>query len=171
MFPFRQTKSMRSFAALSAMAWRQSSASNAWVVIAVLAIVGCVAVFMVPGCFNSSDRAVAKSPRDSARAEDNAVAYRTAWDTFKAAVKEDIAANSERIAALRVKVAGLATSQKTALDKKIDGLEEDNNALNRKLERYEDVGEHQWQSFQHECAHDLKGLSDAFRDVTVDNVQ
>lgn len=144
---------------------------TAWFVIVFVAVLSCFGVFLVPGCFNSSDKPAAQAKADSIAAAQTKADYRAKWQAFKHDVEETIALNGRRIDTLRHQASKVSKKTSVKIGKDIDVLEEKNKALDKKLSSYEDKGESAWESFEREFSHDMSELGKALKDLTVDNVK
>ena len=90
---------------------------------------------------------------------------------FKLEANASITANESRIAALKTENKSAARDVRKANEEKIDDLERRNRELKEKLNNYNDDGKSDWREFKTEFNHDLDGIGQAFKDITVRNTK
>lgn len=91
------------------------------------------------------------------------------YQKFKNESTEAINENDRRIAKLRIDIKNEKAEARAKDEKKIDALEKKNRELREKLEAYHDDGKSDWKEFKKEFNHDLAGIGNAFKDITVRN--
>ena len=91
------------------------------------------------------------------------------WKQFKAETNIRIAENESRIAELKVKMKNTGNSVDAMYAKKIEELEQKNTEIKNKVESYKNDSRDDWQSFRQEFNHDINQLSEALKDINVDN--
>jgi septal ring factor EnvC (AmiA/AmiB activator) len=88
---------------------------------------------------------------------------------FKKRANEEIAENKTKIAKLKTEKKTRTAEDKAKYDKKVAELEEKNNALERKINNYNEPDKSKWASFKREFKHDMDELGHAIKDIGVDN--
>ncbi len=91
------------------------------------------------------------------------------WNAFKDQTNATINENEKHIIALKAKIKTTRNSIDAVYAKKVADLEQKNKDLRFKMASYKKDRNSDWQSFKREYNHDMNELSDALRDVTVDN--
>ena len=93
------------------------------------------------------------------------------FQQFKNESNEEINNNEKRIAELRIEMKTESKEARKRDEKKIDALEKENQELKVRLEAYHDDGKSDWKEFKKEFKHDLDGVGQAFKDITVRNTK
>jgi uncharacterized protein YceH (UPF0502 family) len=91
-----------------------------------------------------------------------------AWKAFKTESEETIRQNENRIAELRVKTKKNGKIIDAMLETKIAAIEQKNIDLKTRIDNY-DKNQSDWEAFKREFSHDMDGLGQAFKDLTVNN--
>jgi outer membrane murein-binding lipoprotein Lpp len=112
---------------------------------------------------------VKDAKQDLSQAQNEAAA--TEFQKFKNESNSRIAVNENRIAELKAEMKTESTESRERDEKKIDALEKRNHELKQRLEAYNDDGKSDWQEFKKEFNHDMEGIGDAFKDITVRNTK
>ncbi|RPJ75179.1 MAG: hypothetical protein EHM20_09370 [Alphaproteobacteria bacterium] len=114
---------------------------------------------------------VREAKTEVAEAQENLQQARiAAYEEFKKEYEAKIDENEKSIAELKVKIANETISIQEKLNMKLDKLEQKNNEMKRKLSGYVDEGEEKWISFKNEFENDMEELGEAFKQLTVNNV-
>ena len=90
------------------------------------------------------------------------------WETFMSESIATIRNNEIRISELKVKMKRPGKTLDVLYEKRINVLEQQNNALNIKIEAYKE-NQSDWASFKREFNHDLGELAQALKDLTINN--
>ncbi len=90
------------------------------------------------------------------------------WETFMSEAEVKIKQNEIRISEFKIKMKRPGTTLDVLYEKRINALEQQNDALNIKIEAYKE-NQSDWASFKRELNHDLVELGQAFKDLTVSN--
>jgi predicted RNase H-like nuclease (RuvC/YqgF family) len=93
------------------------------------------------------------------------------FQQFKNESNEEINNNERRITELRIEMKTASKEDRKRDEKKIDALEKENHELKVRLEAYNDDGKSDWKKFKTEFRHDLDGIGQAFKDITVKNTK
>ena len=93
------------------------------------------------------------------------------FQKFKNECNEEINNNERRIAELRVQIKNENREAREKDEVKINALEKRNTELKIQLDAYAHDGKSDWQEFKTEFKHDLKGLGEAFKNITVSNIK
>lgn len=93
------------------------------------------------------------------------------FQKFKNESIEEINNNDRRIAELRIEMKNEKREVREKDEKRIDALEKRNHELKEKLEAYHDDGKSDWKEFKTEFRHDLDGIGQSFKDITVRNTK
>lgn len=93
------------------------------------------------------------------------------FQKFKNESNEEINANENRIAEFRLEMKNEKLDARERDEKKIDALEKKNRELKDKLDAYQNDGKSDWKEFKTEFKHDLDGLGQAFKNITVRNTK
>jgi len=93
------------------------------------------------------------------------------FQKFKNESNQEINDNERHIAELRVEIKNEKGDVRVKDEQKVDALEKKNHELKEKLEAYHDDGKSDWQEFKKEFKHDLDGIGNAFKDITVRNTK
>lgn len=93
------------------------------------------------------------------------------FQKFKNESNQEILDNERRIAELKIEIKNENREAREKDEKKIDALEKKNHQLKEKLEAYTDDGKSDWREFKTEFKHDLDGIGNAFKDITVRNTK
>lgn len=88
------------------------------------------------------------------------------WKTFKADAQAKIKSNNDRITELRNEIKKPGMAGDAAAEKKIAAMEQQNKALETRIEVY-DKDHSNWQKFKQEFSNDLDGLGQALKNFTV----
>ena len=143
-----------------------------------LALVLSVAGIMITGC-QSSDSKAEKVREKSRDAEQQGIvsnqepdqALNDSIQLFKKESGELIISYEKSIAELKTKIENEKEENKIIMEKKLALLEQKSEDLKIKLQEYKAESADKWTSFKNEVNHDLEELGEAFKDLTVDNVQ
>ncbi|MCF8451510.1 MAG: hypothetical protein K9G49_16680 [Taibaiella sp.] len=92
-------------------------------------------------------------------------------ESFRTETNAKIDANEKSIADLKASVAEKSAATKSAYWSKIAELEKRNSELKTRMAEYKADGKDNWGTFKSEFNHDMDGLGDAFKDVTVKNAE
>lgn len=90
------------------------------------------------------------------------------WEMFMSEYEAKIKNNEIRISELKAKMNRPGKTLDVIYEKRINVLEQQNNALNIKIEAYKE-NQSDWASFKREFNHDLAELGKALKDLTVSN--
>ena len=93
------------------------------------------------------------------------------FQKFKMEANEQINNNDRRITELRIDMKSESKDARALDGKKIDALETRNHDLKVKLDGYNDDGKTDWQEFKKEFNHDMDGIGEAFKNITVRNTK
>lgn len=93
------------------------------------------------------------------------------FQKFKNESNQEIIDNERRIAELKIEIRNENRETREKDEKKIDALEKKNHELKEKLSAYTDDGKSDWRVFKTEFKHDLDGIGNAFKDITVRNMK
>lgn len=142
-------------------------------------------LIFVAGTLMMSCKSSTKEEKDSQeKVQDAKANLRDATDSLvvakKAATDEELNAfkeetdsvindNKTRIAELKLKIKKTGESIDAKYQKNIDTLEQKNKDLKVKIDTYKNGADSDWQSFKKEFNHDMDGIGQAFKDLTVDN--
>ena len=91
------------------------------------------------------------------------------WNSFKASTNATIAENEMKIKEMKARMKKTGTSIDEDYAQRIDILEQKNNDIKAKIERYKNDTSSDWESFKKEYNSDVDELGEAFRNFTVDN--
>lgn len=106
------------------------------------------------------EKAAAVATQKAATAEE--------WTAFKNESDTKIKENEVRIAELKAKMKKTGKAIDAVYEKSIDALEQKNMEMKNRMSAYE-KNQSDWDSFKSEFNHDLEGLGQAFKDLTVNN--
>lgn len=112
-----------------------------------------------------------QSMNEAQKAADEAAAkatYAEAWKTYKLESETKINDNDISIAALKASIKKAGKKADAAQAKMVDELEEKNAKLKARLNEY-NAGQTEWESFKREFNHDMDGIGQSLRDLTVNN--
>lgn len=109
---------------------------------------------------------VAKANSNLDEATDNYIAD---IEQYRAETSEKIAVNDRTIVDLKASVENKDAATKAEYWKRIAELENKNRELKTRMDNYKADGKENWETFRSEFNHDMDGLGNAFRDVTVKN--
>jgi hypothetical protein len=90
------------------------------------------------------------------------------WKMFKNVAEVTIKNNEIRINELKSKMKNAGVTADVMYSKKIEDLEQQNHNLKVKIDNY-DKNHSDWEAFKREFNHDVDGLGQAFKDLTVKN--
>lgn len=90
------------------------------------------------------------------------------WQTYKEQANKTISDNESRIAELKEAIKKPGKTFDATYAKSIDALEEKNISLKKKISDYEN-NQTDWESFKREFNSDVKGLGEAFNNLTINN--
>ena len=90
-------------------------------------------------------------------------------NAFKKETDSVVHDNETRIAELKLKMKKTGVSIDAKYQENIDILEQKNKDLKVKMDAYKNDANSDWQSFKQEFNHDMQGIVQAFKDLTVDN--
>jgi cytochrome c556 len=90
-------------------------------------------------------------------------------ENFRNASNLTIEENNKVIASLKAGVSGKEASVKSDYWKEIAELEKKNAELKARMASYKADGKENWESFKTEFNHDMQGIGDAFKNITVKN--
>jgi exonuclease VII large subunit len=90
------------------------------------------------------------------------------WNMFKSEAELKIKNNKTRIDDLKTKMNKKGKSMDMEYENRIDSLEQRNLDLQTRMDNYEH-SKTDWESFKTEFNHDMEGLGQALKDVTVNN--
>lgn len=93
------------------------------------------------------------------------------FQKFKNECNEEINNNERRIAELRIEIKNESSEAREKNEVKINALAKKNTELKMQLDAYPNDGQSDWQEFKTEFKHDLKGLGEAFKNITVSNTK
>lgn len=93
------------------------------------------------------------------------------FQKFKNECNEEINNNERRIAELRIEIKNEDSEAREKDEVKINALAKKNTELKMQLDAYPNDGKSDWQEFKTEFKHDLKGLGEAFKNITVSNTK
>ena len=144
----------------------------------ILALTMPVAAVMIIGC-QSSENKVDRARDNVQDAEEQVVvanqelnqALNDSIQLFKKESGEIIFSYEKSIAEIKAKLENEKGENIIALEKKLAVLEQKSVNLKMKLEEYKEEGRDNWDSFKSEFNHDMEELGEAFKDLTVNNVQ
>jgi hypothetical protein len=145
-----------------------------------LAILSVMTATVLIGCQTSTKKEdeakdnVADAREDTEDAKENLmVAKKEAtaeeWKKFKEETNTRIAENKIIIAELKAKIKNTGSSIDLMYAKKIDELEQKNKEIKIKVDSYKNDTSDDWESFKREYNHDMDQLSQALKNLTVDN--
>lgn len=90
------------------------------------------------------------------------------WEDYKEETNKTISENENRIIALKLSLKKAGKDLDKTYQKKVKELEDKNTALKIKIKDYK-INETNWESFKTEFESDMKGIGEAFKDLTLDN--
>jgi DNA repair ATPase RecN len=108
------------------------------------------------------------SAQKDASAAAQVVATEEEWEAFRNESELKIKANETRINELNVKMKKPGEIFDEIYEKKITNLEQQNKEMRARLAAYE-TSQGNWESFKREFNHDMDGIGQALKDLTVDN--
>ena len=91
-------------------------------------------------------------------------------ESYKKETPDRISANEKSLSDFKAKVETEKQDAKADYKKKISELEQKNNDMKQKLVDYKEDGKDNWQRFKTEFNHDMDELGQAFKDLTVKNM-
>ena len=92
-------------------------------------------------------------------------------ERYRISTNERIAANDKLLADLKAAVGKDKLKAKKEYSDRIFELEKKNAEMKKKMNEYKAEEQDKWENFKTEFNHDLDGLGDAFRDMTVKNTE
>lgn len=95
--------------------------------------------------------------------------YLTDVAAYRMETADKIAANEKSLAEFKLRIASEKQEAREDYNKKLAELEQKNADMKKKLDDYKADGKENWEKFKVEYNHDMDGLGNAFRDVTVKN--
>jgi hypothetical protein len=98
-------------------------------------------------------------------------AYLTDIETYRKGSFEKIVANDLAIKEFRARIEAQKSNAKADYVNKITVLEQKNSDLKKKMDDYKASNKEKWEIFKAEFSHDMDALGQAFKDLTVKNVQ
>jgi hypothetical protein len=98
-------------------------------------------------------------------------AYLTDIETYRKGAFDKIVANDLAIKEFRARIEAQKRDAKANYVKKITELEQKNTDLKKKMDDYKASNKEKWDIFKAEFSHDMDALGQAFKDLTVKNVQ
>jgi hypothetical protein len=98
-------------------------------------------------------------------------AYLADIETYRKGTFEKIVANDLAIKEFRARIESQKSNAKADYVKKITALEQKNTDLKKKMDDYKASNKEKWELFKTEFSHDMEALGQAFKDLTVKNVQ
>lgn len=132
-----------------------------------------VALISATGCQSNSTEQLKEAKQEVVNADENLAEaeadYLVDMENYKVVTAEKISANEKSIAEFKARVAQSKKDAKKDYEKKIGELEQKNTDMKRKLDEYKLEGKEMWDSFKIEFNHDMDELSEALKDLTVDN--
>lgn len=90
---------------------------------------------------------------------------------FKFEANQQITANEQLIADLKLYSKNKKTEVKAEYDKSINDLEAENEVLKKRVESQKEVNKEKWESFKSEFKHDMDELGKSIRDLGKDNLK
>ncbi len=125
------------------------------------------------GCTTSANR-VKKAEKNVASAnkdlDDANREYLADVEKYRKEAEGEIEANDRRITELKAEVKDQSEDARDAYKKQIDGLEQKNREMKKKINEYKADGKGRWEIFKSEFSHDMDALGRAFKDITVKNL-
>ncbi len=104
----------------------------------------------------------------NANSEAQETANTKAWEAFKLETDVQIKVNEIRIAELSEKAKKTSKAVDAKYAKSVAELEQKNTELKNRMDTYV-LGKSDWELFKTEFNHDMEGLGQALKDLTVDN--
>jgi hypothetical protein len=98
-------------------------------------------------------------------------AYLADIETYRKGTFEKIVANDLAIKEFRARIDAQKSDAKANYTKKITELEQKNTDLKKKMDDYKASNKEKWELFKTEFSRDMDALGQAFKDLTVKNVQ
>ncbi len=92
-------------------------------------------------------------------------------EAYRVATSERIAANKKLLEDMKVSAGNDKAKLKADYAMRISELEKKNDEMRVKLEEYKATEKDKWEEFKTEFNHDMDGLGDAFKDLTVKNAK
>ena len=92
------------------------------------------------------------------------------YEQFKIEAEKIIVAQEKNITEFKARMASEKKEINADYNKKLVELENKNSDLKKKLADYIDDGQNKWMSFKDEFNHDMDELGQAFKDLTVENI-
>lgn len=96
-------------------------------------------------------------------------AYLVDMETYRKETAIRIAANKESIAAFNLRIVNEKKDAKADYQKRIAELDQKNTDMQKKLDDYAATGKENWEIFKTEFNHDMDGIGQSLKDLTVDN--
>lgn len=90
-------------------------------------------------------------------------------ENYRRETAEKITANEKSLAEFKLRIASEKQEAREDYNKKLAELEQKNADMKKKMDDYKVDGRENWERFKVEYNHDMDGLGNAFRDVTVKN--
>lgn len=90
------------------------------------------------------------------------------WEDYKEETNKTISENENRIIVLKLSLKKAGKDLDKTYQKKVKELEDKNTALKIKIKDYK-INETNWEFFKTEFESDMKGIGEAFKDLTLDN--
>jgi len=91
------------------------------------------------------------------------------YQNFKKESEMKIKENDKSIADLKAKLSKVNAKNKVAYQKDVNGFEQKNANLKKKLDNYKEGGPSNWAIFKKEFSHDMNELGKSLKDFTVKN--
>jgi chromosome segregation ATPase len=91
-------------------------------------------------------------------------------EKYRKETAAEIAANNESIAAFNKRIETKKNEAKAVYKNQIIQLEQKNTDMQKRLDDYKADGKDNWKAFKKEFSHDMSELGQAFRGLTVSNV-
>ena len=113
-----------------------------------------------------SEENVVLAKKELAEAKDQ---YLTAIEVYQQYTAEKMAANTQKIADLRIRIEEGRRSAKAGYEKNIEELEQENIELKQRVYDYHETTINNWEAFGVELKNDMNKLSVVLRDLTVKN--
>jgi DNA mismatch repair ATPase MutS len=92
------------------------------------------------------------------------------YEQFKIEAEKLIIAQEKNIAEFKARLVSEKKEINADYNKKLVELEKKNKELKKKLADYKDDGQDKWNGFKKEFNHDINKLGNAFKDLTVENI-
>jgi chromosome segregation ATPase len=129
---------------------------------------------LITSCSNSAEK-VDEAQNDVTKAKiesENAnLDYLVEVENHRIEASKKITDNEKIIGAFKTKIANEKKDVNAEYEKQLAKLEQKNTELKQKLSDYKAEGKENWESFKEEFNRDIDELSDAFNDLTTNNVK